>query len=84
MESLTGRDSQDDAARLDQLRADFPEFDIVREIMRDRIRYVSRRRHPDIQPHTVITGDLAELRVALSAPGLGGHSGGSAPGSSGG
>jgi len=61
-----GRD-QDDAARLDQLRTDFPAFDIAREITGDRIRYVSRRRCWGVQPHTVVTADLNELRAALLA-----------------
>jgi hypothetical protein len=61
-----GRD-QDDAARLDQLRTDFPAFDIARETTGNRIRYVSRRRHAGVQPHTVVTADLDELRAALSS-----------------
>jgi hypothetical protein len=71
MQPLTpaGRGAQDDAARLDQLRTDFPDFDIAREIMRDRIRYVSRRRRPGVQPHTVVTADLDELRAALASGG---------------
>ncbi len=83
MQSLTGRDAQDDAARLDQLRSSFPDFDIIREVIWGRIRYVSRWRRPGVQPHTVVTADLEELRVALSPPGAG-HSGDSVPGSSGG
>jgi hypothetical protein len=71
MQPLTpaGRAAQDDAARLDQLRTDFPDFDIAREVMRDRIRYVSRPRRPGTQPHTVVTADLDELRAALSSRG---------------
>lgn len=67
--SPAGRSTQDDAVRLDQLRTDFPDFDIAREITRDRIRYVSRRRRAGIQPHTVVTADLEELRAVLSSPG---------------
>jgi hypothetical protein len=86
MQPLTpaGRIAQDDAARLDQLRTDFPDFDIAREIIRDRIRYVSHGRRLGVQPHTVVTADLEELRAALSPPGAEPYSGGSGPGSSGG
>jgi hypothetical protein len=70
--------------RLDQLRNDFPDFDIAREIIRDRIRYVSSGRRQGVQPHTVVTADLDELRAALSPSGAARHSGGSGPGSSGG
>ncbi|MEP7023814.1 MAG: hypothetical protein ABJB47_08385, partial [Actinomycetota bacterium] len=49
------------------LRADFPQFRIWREMTLDRIRYVSRRLHHDLQPHTVITQDPAELREILRA-----------------
>jgi hypothetical protein len=89
MQPLTpaGRGAQDDAARLDQIRADFPDFDIAREIMRDRVRYVSRRRRPGVQPHTVVTADLEELRAALASGGparQGAYSRGPVPGSSGG
>jgi hypothetical protein len=79
-----GRSAQDDAARLDQLRTDFPDFDIGREIIRDRLRYVSRRRRPGVQPHTVVTADLDELREALTYVGPAPQCGGPAPGSSGG
>jgi hypothetical protein len=64
-----GHTARDDAAGLDQIRTDFPDFDIAREIVRDRIRYVSRRRRPGVQPHTVVTADLDELRAALSPDG---------------
>ena len=86
MQPLTpaGRSAPDDTARLDQLRSDFPDFDIAREIIRDRIRYVSRRRRLGVQPHTVVTADLEELRAALSPSGAAPYSGGSVPGSSGG
>lgn len=86
MQPLTpaGRGAQGDAARLDQLRTDFPDFDIAREITRDRIRYVSRRRRPGVQPHTVVTADLEELRAALSASGPARQGGGAVPGSPGG
>jgi hypothetical protein len=70
---------QDDAARLDQLRTDFPDFDIAREVTPGRIRYVSRRRRPGVQPHTVVTADLDELRAALLP-----RQDGPVPGSSGG
>jgi hypothetical protein len=47
------------------LRKDFPRFRIWRETIRDRVRYVARSKHPGLNPHTVITDDLAELRAAL-------------------
>jgi hypothetical protein len=86
MQPLTpaGRSAQDDAARLDQLRTDFPDFDIAREIIRDRIRYVSRRRRPGVQPHTVVTADLEELRAALTSVGPARPCGGPATSSPGG
>ena len=48
------------------LRQDFPHFRIWREITGDRIRYVARRVHLGSSPHTVVTDDLTELRIALS------------------
>jgi hypothetical protein len=50
---------------LASLRKDFPRFRIWRETIRDRVRYVARTKHPGLNPHTVVTDDLAELRAAL-------------------
>jgi len=48
-----------------RLHADFPCFQIWREETCDRARYVSRSLHHELNPHTVITDDLWELRAAL-------------------
>jgi hypothetical protein len=47
------------------LRADFPGFKIWREVTPGRKRYVARSLHFGVNPHTVITADLSELRAAL-------------------
>ena len=47
------------------LRADFPGFRIWPETVADRTRYVARSQRPGLNPHTVVTADLAELRTAL-------------------
>lgn len=47
------------------LRAEFPAFRIWAEQMPGRVRYVARARAGGINPHTVITADLGELREAL-------------------
>jgi SAM-dependent methyltransferase len=47
------------------LRAEFPAYKIWQEQTPGRTRYVARSRHDDINPHTVITADLCELREAL-------------------
>ncbi len=52
---------------LPQLRADFPQFQIWREQIPGRPRYVARSLHDGIGPHTLITSDLAELRQELAA-----------------
>jgi hypothetical protein len=49
-----------------RLRADFPQFDIWRENICGRRRYVARSRHLSVNPYTVITEDPEELRAALS------------------
>jgi hypothetical protein len=43
----------------------FPCFRIWREVTCDHARYVSRSLHLRLNPHTVMTDDLAELRAAL-------------------
>lgn len=48
------------------LRQQFPGFEIWREVTGDRTRYIARRRHTWLSPHTVVTADPDELRAALS------------------
>lgn len=56
-------------AELASMRQQFPQFRIWQEDTgRREPRFVARRRHPGINPHTVITADPAELRIALTAP----------------
>lgn len=57
---VTGR-----ADTLVSLREGFPAFRIWQEITGDRIRYVARSRRPGLNPHTIVTADLSELRAAL-------------------
>jgi hypothetical protein len=52
-------------AELAILQADFPCFRIWREQTCDRALYMSRSLHLEINPHTVMTGDIGELRAAL-------------------
>jgi hypothetical protein len=53
-------------AEIAGVQQDFPQHRIWREIIGDRApRYVARARTLDTHPHTVITGDLGELRAAL-------------------
>lgn len=47
------------------LLADFPCFRIWREQTCDRVRYVARSLHTGLNPHTVVTHDIGELRAAL-------------------
>ena len=47
------------------LQAEFPAFRIWEEQMPGRVRYVARSRTEGINPHTVITADVDELREAL-------------------
>jgi hypothetical protein len=65
--SATDMDPSDDQSHevLAGLREDFPCFRIWRERTCDRIRYVARSLHPGLNPHTVVTDDLDELRAAL-------------------
>lgn len=53
------------AAELAILQAQFPCFRIWRERTCDRARYVARSLHPGLNPHTVVTDDIDELRAAL-------------------
>lgn len=64
------RAAADDDQELTSLQQEFPQFQIVREIIGDRIRFVSRRQEPAARPHTVICAHLAELAAVLrNAPG---------------
>jgi SAM-dependent methyltransferase len=47
------------------LRADCPAFRIWREHIPGRVRYVARSLYDGLNPHTVVTSDLGELRQAL-------------------
>jgi S-adenosyl methyltransferase len=55
-----------DAPTLQQIRSEFPGFEIWRETAVDRTRFIARARNLATSPHTVITGDLAELRDTLA------------------
>jgi S-adenosyl methyltransferase len=55
-----------DQPSLRQVRSEFPGFEIWRESAVDRARFVARARDLGTSPHTVITGDLGELRDALA------------------
>jgi S-adenosyl methyltransferase len=66
-----------DSPSLRQIRREFPGFDIWQEAALDRTRFIAQARDLDTNPHTVITGDLAELRDALA-----GHASGEQPGQS--
>jgi hypothetical protein len=54
-----------DARELAIVRAEFPCFRIWREETCDRARYVVRSLHRELNPHTVVTDDIGELRAAL-------------------
>jgi hypothetical protein len=47
------------------LRDQFPCFRIWRERTCDRVRYATRSLHPGLNPHTVLTDDIDELRAVL-------------------
>jgi hypothetical protein len=64
--SCTPRPTAVDPAEMAGVQRDFPQHRIWREIIGDRApRYVAHARSLSIHPHTVITGDLGELRAAL-------------------
>lgn len=50
---------------LASLQQDFPGHRIWQEITGERVRYIARRMHWGISPHTVVTADLVELRTLL-------------------
>lgn len=49
------------------IQLEFPHFRIWRELAGSRMRYTAQRISPGQGLHTIITGDLGELRTALSA-----------------
>jgi hypothetical protein len=51
---------------LDALRAEFPAYLFWREQLPGRVRYAARTPYLEVHPHTVVTGDLAELGRALA------------------
>jgi hypothetical protein len=52
---------------LASLQADFPQFRIWREATSQGTRYIARRLHPGVHPHTLVTPDPGEIRAELSA-----------------
>jgi O-methyltransferase involved in polyketide biosynthesis len=51
------------------LRADYPGYKIWREVTPGRERYIARSLHFGLNPHTVVTADLSELRDVLEPAG---------------
>jgi hypothetical protein len=49
------------------IQLEFPHFRIWRELAGSRMRYTAQRMSPGQGLHTIITGDLGELRAVLSA-----------------
>ena len=60
-----GRNTALPQDQLPGLRAEFPCFRIWREYTCDRVRYIARSLHLKLNPHTVVTDDIRELRGAL-------------------
>ncbi len=52
---------------LASLQADFPQFQIWRETTGQHTRYIARRLHPGVHPHTLVTPDPGEIRAELGA-----------------
>lgn len=51
---------------LTRLRMRFPRHHIFRDVANDRgVRYMAHGTESSVRPHTIITGDLAELRYEL-------------------
>jgi O-methyltransferase involved in polyketide biosynthesis len=61
-QDLSGLVSEDDLAAV---QADFPGYQIWREILPGRDRFIVRSLVPGLSPHTLVTDDLAELRDVL-------------------
>jgi hypothetical protein len=49
------------------LRAEFPGYQISRELAVGQVRYVACRLHPGTHPHTAMSADPDRLRAALTA-----------------
>jgi hypothetical protein len=49
------------------LRAEFPSYQISRELAVGRVRYVACRLRPGTHPHTVMSADPEKIRAALTA-----------------
>ena len=60
-------------SELAALRVEFQDHRIRTESIVGRVRYVARSQREGVQPHTVITPDLEELRAALEAGRPGGQ-----------
>ena len=61
---------------LSDVRRDFPNYRIWREIVGYRVRYAARGLRLGARPYAVVAADLGELRAALAAggePGAGGE-----------
>jgi hypothetical protein len=59
--------TQAQRAELDAERRDFPGYRIEVEPRPGRCSFVARRTQPGPGPHTLITGDLTELRAELGS-----------------
>ena len=59
--------SATELADLQSARRDFPGYEIDLDLALDRRRFIARRTGPGPGPHTLITGDLTELRTELAA-----------------
>jgi hypothetical protein len=69
-----GSDPDDVHARwfeLAGLRLEFPGYRIWREAAGDRVRLVAVSQKLGVSPHTVVTGDAAEMRAVLGRPAAG-------------
>jgi hypothetical protein len=64
---MTSPPTAGDPDELALIAAGFPAFCIWRSVTAGHSRYVAQSITTDTRPHTVITGDLAELAAALTA-----------------
>jgi hypothetical protein len=64
MQPASANDAEAD--ELARLRVALPAFRIWREDACGRVRYIARSQHAGLNPHTVVTDDLDELREALA------------------
>ena len=58
--------SATELADLRAARRDFPRYRIDLDLALDRRRFIARRTRPGPGPHTLISGDLTELRAELA------------------